>query len=125
MRTGPDSIQVYKEVSSFIHSCHFYLKSMPLSEASLVMLENRAIAIQGLVLINKKMRRWHKKKTEDFFEANYIEYVHFNVVQEIERKIDQVLFDITKINLHNLEHGNLIRNSRGNRAAAYVCDLCY
>lgn len=123
MRTGPESIQIYREVSAFIHSCQFYLKSMPLSEVNLVMLENRAIALQGLILLNKKMRRWYKRRTEDFFEANYIDYIHYNVVQEIERKIDQVLFDITKINLHNLEHGIFTRNNSGHGSATHICHL--
>ncbi len=125
MRTGPESVQLYKETAAFIHSCQFYLKSLPLSEASMIMLENRAIALQGLILMNKKMRRWYKRKTEDFFEANYIDYVHFNVVQGIERKIDQVLFDITKINLHNLEHGRLIRNNNSHGATTRLRRLCH
>lgn len=68
MRTGPESIQIYREVSAFIHSCQFYLKSMPLSEVNLVMLENRAIALQGLILLNKKCGGGTSEKPKTFLK---------------------------------------------------------
>jgi hypothetical protein len=123
LQTGPDSIQNYKEIASFLQSCQFYLKSVPLSEANFVMLEQKCIAMHGIVLLVKKMRSWFKQKFNDFFEANYIDYIHYNVVQPIDLRIDQVILDITKINIHNVESGQMIRNTHNNRKSKKICSF--
>lgn len=116
--------QILIDCEALIRKTFFFLKSMPLSPASLKAVQCKFIAARGLYLTIKKLNKQNLAKLEALKDTAYVIYLRWNVVDRVQTEVLKLRNDLIRLNVERSQSGLLKRASDKSCEKEVFCAFC-